>query len=44
MGERMAIGLYEIPIEVSLFGSGMGIVFCYFPVFGYDVCVECCVR
>ena len=34
MGERMAIGLYEIPIEVSLFGSGMGIVFAIFQFLG----------
>ena len=30
MGERRAIGLYELPIDVSLFGFGMGIIFACF--------------
>ena len=34
MGERRAIGLYEVPIEVSLFGLEMGIVFACFQVLG----------
>ena len=34
MGERRAIGLYEVPIEVSLLGLGIGITFACFQVLG----------
>ena len=34
IGERSAIGLYEVPIEVSLFGLGIGMTFACFQVFG----------
>ena len=46
MGESSAIGLYEVPIEVSLFGLGMGIIFACFQVLGMmfalrDVLYKC---
>ena len=34
IGERRAIGLYEVPIAVSLFGFGMGIIFARFQMLG----------
>ena len=34
MGDRSAIGRYDVPIEVSLFGLGMGIILAVFHELG----------
>ena len=34
IGERRAMGLYEVPIALSLFGFGMGMIFACFQMFG----------
>ena len=34
IGERRAMGLNEVPIAVSLFGLGMGMIFPCFQMFG----------
>ena len=34
IGERSAMGLYDVPIEVSLFGFGIGIILACFQMLG----------
>ena len=34
MGERSDIGLYEVPIDGSLFGLGIGIILASFQMWG----------
>ena len=48
MGDRSAISLYEVPIELSLLGLGIGMIFAVFQILGivleFTAMFQICVR